>query len=49
MLELERATAELGLDRIELNVFGGNHGARRLYTSLGYDEMAVTMVRTLPG
>ena len=48
MLELERATAELGLDRIELNVFGGNRRARGLYASLGYVEMAVTMVRQLP-
>ena len=49
MLELERIAAELGLERIELNVFGGNTRARGLYASLGYEEMAVTMVRTLPG
>jgi ribosomal protein S18 acetylase RimI-like enzyme len=48
MLELERAVAELGRDRIELNVFGGNQRARGLYASLGYEEMAVTMVKQLP-
>ena len=47
MLELERATAELGLDRIELNVFGGNAPARGLYRSLGWAEMAVTMTKQL--
>jgi ribosomal protein S18 acetylase RimI-like enzyme len=32
-----------GLDRIELNVFGGNEVARSLYRSLDYDEVAVVM------
>jgi GNAT superfamily N-acetyltransferase len=32
-----------GLDRVELNVFGGNEVARRLYLSEGYEEMAVWM------
>jgi ribosomal protein S18 acetylase RimI-like enzyme len=32
-----------GLDRIELNVFGGNEVARSLYRSLDYEEVAVVM------
>jgi ribosomal protein S18 acetylase RimI-like enzyme len=32
-----------GLDRVELNVFGGNEIARRLYRSLDYDEVALMM------
>lgn len=33
------------LPRVGLNVFGGNEIARNLYRSLGYDEMAVWMVK----
>jgi GNAT superfamily N-acetyltransferase len=47
MLELERRVLELGHERIELNVFGGNEPARALYRSLGYAESAVTMVKRL--
>lgn len=36
-----------GAGEIGLNVFGGNTAARRLYTSLGYDERSVTMGRRL--
>jgi len=32
-----------GLDRVALNVFGGNTVARGLYLSLGYGENAITM------
>jgi ribosomal protein S18 acetylase RimI-like enzyme len=32
---------------MELNVFGGNEVARRLYASLGYRETAVTMTKDL--
>ena len=32
-----------GLDRVALNVFGGNAVARGLYLSLGYEENAVAM------
>jgi ribosomal protein S18 acetylase RimI-like enzyme len=32
-----------GLDRVELNVFGGNEVARRLYSSLDYEEIGVVM------
>jgi ribosomal protein S18 acetylase RimI-like enzyme len=50
-----RATMELledevraaGLDRIALNVFGGNEVARSLYRSLGYRETAVMMRKEL--
>jgi ribosomal protein S18 acetylase RimI-like enzyme len=36
-----------GIDRIELNVFGGNHVARGLYRSLGYVETAAQMRKDL--
>jgi ribosomal protein S18 acetylase RimI-like enzyme len=43
----ERLARERGLERIELNVFGGNDVARGLYRSLGYDEVAVYMGKDL--
>jgi ribosomal protein S18 acetylase RimI-like enzyme len=43
----ERFAREQGLDRIELNVMGGNEVARGLYRSLGYDEVAVYMGKTV--
>ena len=36
-----------GIDRIELNVFGGNDVARGLYRSLGYVETAAQMRKDL--
>jgi ribosomal protein S18 acetylase RimI-like enzyme len=50
---LGRAAMEFAADearrrdipRVVLNVFGGNEVARNLYRSLGYDEMAVWMVK----
>jgi ribosomal protein S18 acetylase RimI-like enzyme len=42
-----RFAREQGLDRIELNVMGGNEVARGLYRSLGYDEVAVYMGKAL--
>ncbi len=39
----EEEAGRRGLDRIELNVFGGNEIARSLYRSLDYDEVAVMM------
>jgi len=36
-----------GLERIELNVFGGNDVARGLYRSLGYVETSVQMAKDL--
>jgi len=47
---MEFAEAEarrLGIDRVALNVFGGNEVARGLYRSLGYRENAVAMSKTL--
>ena len=49
MLALEDEVRAHELDRIELNVFGGNEVARGLYRSLGYVESAVYMGKDLPG
>jgi GNAT superfamily N-acetyltransferase len=38
----------LGVSRLELNVFGDNDVARRLYLSLGYSEMSRQMGKDLP-
>lgn len=43
MLLAEDEARARGLSRIELNVFGGNAVARRLYLSLGYAERAISM------
>ena len=43
MLALEQQVRAQGLERISLNVFGGNVIARALYASLGYQEMHVWM------
>jgi GNAT superfamily N-acetyltransferase len=47
MTYAEQWAREQGATEIGLNVFGGNTVARRLYTSLGYDERSVTMSRKL--
>ena len=47
MLLLEDEARALSLDRIELNVFGGNEVARGLYRWLGYEERAVMMGKKL--
>ncbi len=47
MLALEEHVRELGLDTIDLNVFGGNEIARGLYRSLGYAETSVIMTKRL--
>ena len=47
MLLAEGEARQRGLDRIALNVFGGNEAARSLYRSLGYEEQAVTMGKML--
>ena len=44
---LEESARARGLPRVELNVFGGNAVARRLYGSLGYEEIAVYMGKVL--
>ena len=47
MLLAEREAQERGIRRIELNVFGGNSVARKLYLSLGYVERAILMGKDL--
>jgi ribosomal protein S18 acetylase RimI-like enzyme len=47
---IEDEARRRGIDRVELNVFGGNVAARSLYRSLGYQEVAVGMRKLLaPG
>ena len=43
MLLAEEEARRRGLNRVALNVFGGNAAARGLYQSLGYVETAVLM------
>ena len=47
MALLQEEARALGLERIELNVFGGNEVARGLYRSLGYQETFVTMAKDI--
>jgi ribosomal protein S18 acetylase RimI-like enzyme len=47
MLLAEDEARKRGLSRLELNVFGGNEVARKLYRSLGYLEAAVHMGKDL--
>jgi ribosomal protein S18 acetylase RimI-like enzyme len=47
MIAAEAEATRRGIDRIALNVFGGNEHARSLYRSLGYVERAVAMDKTL--
>ena len=47
MLALEEEVRQRGLERISLNVFGGNAVARGLYASLGYHEIHVWMSKNL--
>ena len=47
MLLAEEEARSRGLDRVSLNVFGGNEVARNLYRSLGYDDNAVAMSKKL--
>jgi ribosomal protein S18 acetylase RimI-like enzyme len=47
MLLAEEEAGARGLDRVELNVFGGNDVARDLYRSLGYVETSVQMAKDL--
>lgn len=44
---LEEELRRRGVGRLELNVFGGNAAARRLYQSLGYAELSVLMGKEL--
>jgi ribosomal protein S18 acetylase RimI-like enzyme len=47
MVWVEGEARRRGISVITLNVFGGNDVARGLYQSLGYDEIAVYMRKTL--
>ena len=43
MVFAEDEARRLGIDRVALNVFGGNAVARGLYRKLGYEETAIHM------
>lgn len=47
MLLAEEEARRRGHNRISLNVFGGNDVARNLYRSLGYEENAIVMSKTV--
>ena len=47
MLFAEAEARRRGIERVALNVFGGNEVARNLYRSLGYAENGVLMSKTL--
>jgi ribosomal protein S18 acetylase RimI-like enzyme len=49
MVEAERVAAEMGYQRIGLNVMGGNTVAIRLYDSLGYVVMDQQMSKPIEG
>ena len=40
---------ELGIDRVELHVFGHNAPARALYEKAGYTPASIVMVKQLGG
>ena len=48
MAILEDRAREMGIGRIELNVFGHSRAARRLYESVGYQETARQLFKELP-
>ena len=47
LLELERIAREHGMRQVGLHVFGHNHGARRLYESLGFEPTSLTLRKIL--
>ena len=47
MLFVEDEARRRGIERVALNVFGGNEAARDLYRSLGYEEGAVSMSKAV--
>ena len=47
LLELERVARDRGLRQLGLHVFGHNHGARRLYESLGFEPTSLTLRKVL--
>jgi ribosomal protein S18 acetylase RimI-like enzyme len=48
LLELEGVARARGLQGLSLHVFGHNHGARRLYESLGFEPTSLTLRKALP-
>ena len=48
LLELERVAHAHGLQGLSLHVFGHNHGARRLYESLGFEPTSLSLRKALP-
>ncbi|HEY1198571.1 MAG TPA: GNAT family N-acetyltransferase [Thermoplasmata archaeon] len=44
---IEEVARQKGVQRLSLQVFGDNPGARRLYAKLGYTEMAMMMSKPL--
>jgi ribosomal protein S18 acetylase RimI-like enzyme len=46
-VELERVAREHGIQQLGLHVFGHNHGARRLYESLGFEPTSLTLRKIL--
>jgi ribosomal protein S18 acetylase RimI-like enzyme len=47
--EIEAFARERGCVGVQLHVFGGNTGARRLYQRAGYVETDVTMIKRVDG
>jgi ribosomal protein S18 acetylase RimI-like enzyme len=47
MLAAEQECRDRHIDRLELNVFGGNEAAIALYTSLGYGVTSQQMRKQL--
>lgn len=47
MLALEDAARAVGVETLALHVFGHNHGARALYTQLGYEITNINMAKSL--
>ena len=46
-VELEQVAREHGIHELGLHVFGHNHGARRLYESLGFEPTSLTLRKIL--
>jgi RimJ/RimL family protein N-acetyltransferase len=44
---VEDKARQLGADRVELHVFGHNHGARALYEKLGYTPTSIVMSKAV--
>jgi RimJ/RimL family protein N-acetyltransferase len=42
---VEDKARQLGAERVELHVFGHNHGARALYEKLGYTTTSIVMAK----